>query len=80
MGETQKNKISKDTLIGEAMAVGSKTAAVIEEYFGGACLACGGRFFETIEMGLTAHGLENELETVVKKLQEAEIEDKKKSK
>jgi hypothetical protein len=57
------------------MSYGSNCSDVVNEYFGGACLACGGRFMETLEMGLISHGLEKEIPTAIQKLEEALVKD-----
>lgn len=69
--DTTKNKITKDTIIAEALESSEKAPEILQDFIGSSCMACGGRFFETIEMALSSHGREKELEATLKKLNEA---------
>lgn len=67
-----KDKITKDTIIAEALTSSDKANEILQEYIGSSCIACGGRYFETIEMALESHGQKGELEKVVKALNETQ--------
>jgi len=63
-------KITKDTLIGEIV---EKYPQVVETLMGLGlhCIGCYVASFETVEMGLKAHGMDDkEVEEAVKKLNE----------
>ena len=67
-------KITKDTLIGEALEQNPKTAQIMMEY-GLFCVGCGGASMESIEQGAKAHGISDEkIAEMVKKMNEVEEE------
>lgn len=51
-------KITKDTTIQDALTLGDEAFDILGRYFGPGCLACGAAAFETLEMGVMSHGLE----------------------
>jgi len=66
-------KITKDTLIGEAINISTKSAQVMFEY-GLHCVGCGAAGMESIEQGAKAHGMsDEEIEEMITKINE-EIE------
>lgn len=71
-------KITKDTLVAEALESSDKANEILMDYVGVACVGCGGRFFETLEMALESHGAGKKLDQVVKDLNEAASSPKKK--
>ncbi len=69
MGKTTP-KITKDTTIQEALALGGASFDILGRYFGPGCLACGAAAFETLEMGVISHGLDqSKLSELIKELQ-----------
>ena len=64
-------RITKDTAIQEALALGGAAFDILGRYFGPGCLACGVAAFETLEMGVISHGLdESKVTELIKELQE----------
>lgn len=51
-------KITKDTTIQDALTLGDEAFDLLGRYFGPGCLGCGAAAFETLEMGVVSHGLE----------------------
>ena len=64
----QTNKITKDTIMAEALDSSDKANEILQGYIGVACMGCGGQFFETIEMALESHGKKKELTKVINEL------------
>jgi len=62
-------KVTKDTIIGEAMKDNPRARAVIEKYFGNGCFTCPGMNVESISFGSMMHNIDPE--KVVKELNEA---------
>ncbi|MFQ5456452.1 MAG: DUF1858 domain-containing protein [Nitrospirota bacterium] len=57
MNETEV-KLTKDTVIGDAIKRGPLTKKVIEKYFGSGCFTCPGLKMESIAFGASMHGVD----------------------
>ncbi|MDP2672361.1 MAG: iron-sulfur cluster assembly accessory protein [Nanoarchaeota archaeon] len=70
--QSQKNKITKDTLIAEILAENPEKAQLLTETlldFGIHCVGCGAAAFETLEQGVLGHGFsEKDLNNLVKQI------------
>jgi len=54
----EKKKVTKDTLIGDAIKNVPGAKAVIEKYFGNGCFTCPGINVESISFGAMMHNLD----------------------
>ncbi len=54
----EKNKVTKDSIIGEVLRTVPGAKAVIEKYFGNGCFTCPGINMETIAFGSMMHNLD----------------------
>ena len=54
----EKKKVTKDTLIGDAIKNVPGARAVIEKYFGNGCFTCAGINVESISFGAMMHNLD----------------------
>jgi hybrid cluster-associated redox disulfide protein len=52
-----RNKITKNTIIGELIERNPKTVEILTEKYGLHCVGCGMVTMETLEMGARAHGM-----------------------
>ena len=58
-------------MIGEALSINPKVAEILLDK-GVHCIGCGGLSFETLEMGLKAHGMPNkEIDKLIKNIRGA---------
>ncbi len=63
---TGTKKITRDTIIGDAMKDNPRARAVIEKYFGNGCFTCAGMNVESISFGAMMHNIDPDV--VVKEL------------
>lgn len=56
--EITKKKITKDTIIGDALKEKPSAAKIIEKYFGGGCFTCPGMKMESIAFGSMMHNID----------------------
>tara|TARA_Y100000310_G_scaffold39747_1_gene37265 strand:+ start:13792 stop:14025 length:234 start_codon:yes stop_codon:yes gene_type:complete len=72
MGQTQKQKITKDMLIADIFTEHPEKAEKLGEIminFGIHCVGCGAAMFETLEEGVLAHGFsKKELDKLIEDL------------
>lgn len=61
-----KVRITKETIIGEAIRIFPAAEVIIEKHFGAGCFSCPGIKSETIAFGAAMHGLDPDL--VVKEI------------
>lgn len=67
----QEKRITKDTLISEALQSCPETLGIMFEH-GLHCVGCGGAAFETIEQGCQVHGMNSaEVEAIVEEINQA---------
>ncbi len=71
MTET-KQKITKDTVIGDVLKQKPGATKVIEKYFGNGCFTCPGMKVESIAFGAMMHNVDPE--KIVKEINELEDE------
>lgn len=55
---TEKNKVTKDTIIGDVINNVPGGRAVIEKYFGNGCFTCPGINMESLAFGAMMHNLD----------------------
>jgi len=55
---TDRNKISKDSLIGDVIKISPGAKEVIQKYFGNGCFTCPGINVESISFGAMMHNLD----------------------
>lgn len=71
MTET-KQKITKDTVIGDVLKQKPEATKIIEKYFGNGCFTCPGIKVESIAFGAMMHNVDPE--KIVKEINELEDE------
>ena len=55
---TTKNKVTKDSLIGDVINSSPEAKKIIEKYFGNGCFTCPGIKVETIAFGAMMHNVD----------------------
>ncbi len=61
-------RITKETIIGDAIRINPVAESIIAKHFGAGCFSCPGIKSETIAFGASMHGLDPDL--VVKEINE----------
>lgn len=73
MGNISRNKVTKDTVIGDVIRDLPGGKDVIQRYFGGGCFTCPGMNMESISFGAMMHNLD--ADKIVKELNELDGRD-----